>query len=179
MFSNEHTLQKFMMEKAEGQFHDRYEKALEQVRSEFGRTYTMLIGGSDITTSTTIKHTSPIDTRIVLGHMPIGGARHVRKAIAAAKEAFERWGRIDYRERVHLCRVAADIVAERKFELAAWVSYESGKNRYEAIADIDEAIDFLRYYSEEMERNNGFETLMNSAQSNEKSKSIMKPYGIW
>src|ERR687892_568921 len=179
MFSNEHTLQKFMMEKAEGQFHDRYEKALEQVRSEFGKTYTMVIGGSEIMTSTTIKHTSPIDTRIVLGHMPIGGASHVRKAIASAKEAFERWGRIDYLERVHLCRVAADIMAERKFELAAWVSYENGKNRYEAVADIDEAIDFLRYYSEEMERNNGFETLMNSAQSNEKSKSIMKPYGVW
>src|SRR5215213_4665640 len=120
MFSNEHTLHRFMMEKAEGQFHDRYEKALEQVRSEFGRTYTM-----------------------VIGHMPIGGASHVRKAIAAAKEAFESWGRIDYRERVHVCRVAADIMADRKFELAAWVSYENGKNSYEAIADIDEAIDFL------------------------------------
>src|SRR3712207_3123708 len=168
MFSNEHTLQKFMMEKAEGQFHDRYEKALEQVRSEFGRTYTMVIGGSEITTSTTIKHTSPIDTRIVLGHMPTGGASHVRKAIAAAKEAFERWSKIDYRERVHLCRVAADIVAERKFELAAWVSYENGKNRYEAIADIDEAIDFLRYYSEEMEKNGGFETTMKSARSEER-----------
>jgi 1-pyrroline-5-carboxylate dehydrogenase len=179
MFSNEHTLHRFMMEKAEGQFHDRYEKALEQVRSEFGRTYTMVIGGSEVTTSATIKHISPIDTRIVLGHMPIGGASHVRKAIAAAKEAFESWGRIDYRERVHVCRVAADIMADRKFELAAWVSYENGKNRYEAIADIDEAIDFLRYYSEEMERNNGFETMMKSAQPNERSKSIMKPYGIW
>jgi 1-pyrroline-5-carboxylate dehydrogenase len=179
MFSNEHTLHRFMMEKAEGQFHDRYEKALEQVRSELGRTYTMVIGGSEVTTSATIKHISPIDTRIVLGHMPIGGASHVRKAIAAAKEAFESWGRIDYRERVHVCRVAADIMADRKFELAAWVSYENGKNRYEAIADIDEAIDFLRYYSEEMERNNGFETMMKSAQPNERSKSIMKPYGIW
>jgi 1-pyrroline-5-carboxylate dehydrogenase len=70
-------------------------------------------------------------------------------------------------------------MADRKFELAAWVSYENGKNRYEAIADIDEAIDFLRYYSEEMERNNGFETMMKSAQPNERSKSVMKPYGIW
>ena len=179
MFSNEHTLHRFMMEKAEGQFHDRYEKALEQVRSEFGRTYTMVIAGSEITTSATIKHISPIDTRIVLGHMPIGGASHVRKAIAAAKEAFESWSRIDYRERVHVCRIAADIMADRKFELAAWVSYENGKNRYEAMADIDEAIDFLRYYSEEMERNNGFETMMKSAQPNERSKSVMKPYGIW
>ena len=179
MFSNEHTLHRFMMEKAEGQFHDRYEKALEQVRSEFGKIYTMVIGGSEVTTPATATHTSPIDTRIVLGHMPIGSAIHVRKAIAAAKEAFERWGRIDYRERVHVCRVAADIMAQHNFELAAWVSYENGKNRYEAIADIDEAIDFLRYYSEEMERNNGFETMMKSAQPNEKSKSVMKPYGVW
>jgi 1-pyrroline-5-carboxylate dehydrogenase len=37
----------------------------------------------------------------------------------------------------------------------------------------------LRYYCEEMERNNGFETMMKSAQPNEKSKSVMKPYGVW
>ena len=30
MFENEHTVRRFMMEKAEGQFHDRYERALEQ-----------------------------------------------------------------------------------------------------------------------------------------------------
>src|SRR2546421_9983242 len=37
----------------------------------------------------------------------------------------------------------------------------------------------MRYYSEEVERNNGFETVMKSAQPNEKSKSVMKPYGVW
>src|ERR671925_673104 len=179
MFASEQTLSTFMTEKAEGQFHDRYERALDQVRSEFGRRHAMVIGGNEVATRATAAHTSPIDTRIVLGHLPIGGANHVRHAIAAAKNAFERWGMTDYRERVHLCRAAADIVAERKFELAAWVSYENGKNRYEAIADVDEAIDFLRYYSEEMERNNGFETMMKSAQPNEKSKSVMKPYGVW
>ena len=118
-----------MMEKTEGQFHDRYEKALEQVRSEFGRTYTMIIGGSEVTTAATVVHTSPIDTRIVLGHIPIGSASHVRKAIAAAKKVFERWGVTDYKERIRICRIAADIIAYRKFEMAAWVSYENGKNR--------------------------------------------------
>ena len=83
----------------------------------------------------------------MLGNIPIGSANQVRKAIAAAKKAFELWGVTDYKERVRLCRIAADIIAERKFELAAWISFENGKNRYEAIADIDEAIDFLRYYS--------------------------------
>ncbi|MDQ4050502.1 MAG: aldehyde dehydrogenase family protein, partial [Thermoproteota archaeon] len=179
MFSNEHTLRKFMMEKAEGQFHDKYEKALEEVQSGFGRTYSLIIGGSEVTTATTVAHTSPIDTRIVLGHIPIGNANHAKKAIAAAKNAFERWGATDYRERIRICRLAANIIAERKFELAVWVSFENGKNCYEAIADIDEAIDFLRYYSEEMEKNSGFETVMKSAYPNEKSKSVMKPYGIW
>jgi 1-pyrroline-5-carboxylate dehydrogenase len=179
MFSNEHTLQKFMTEKAEGQFHDRYEKALEQIRSEFGRTYTMIIGGSEVTTEDRVVHTSPIDTRIVLGYLPVGNVSHVRKAVAAAKKAFEQWALTEYKERVRICRVTADIVADRKFELAAWVTFENGKNRYEAIADIDEAIDFLRYYSEAIEENNGFETIMKSAYPNERSMSVMKPYGVW
>jgi 1-pyrroline-5-carboxylate dehydrogenase len=179
MFSNEHTLQKFMMEKAEGQFHDRYEKALEQIRLEFGRTYTMIICGREVTTEDMVVHTSPIDTRIVLGYLPVGNVSHVRKAISAAKKAFEHWAITDYKERVRICRVTADIVAERKFELAAWITFENGKNRYEAIADIDEAIDFLRYYSEIIEENNGFETIMNSAYPNERSVSVMKPYGVW
>jgi 1-pyrroline-5-carboxylate dehydrogenase len=179
MFENEHTVRRFMTDKAEGQFHDRYERSLEQVRSEFGRKYPMVIGGREVLMPSTVTHTSPIDTRIVLGHLPVGGASHVRQAVAAAKKAFESWGRTGYQERVRICRAAADIMSQRKFELAAWISYENGKNRYEAVADVDEAIDFLRYYSEEMDKNNGFETVMKSAQPNEKSRSVMKPYGVW
>jgi 1-pyrroline-5-carboxylate dehydrogenase len=179
MFENEHTVRRFMTEKAEGQFHDRYERALEQVRSEFGRKYPMVIGGREVRTPSTVAQTSPIDTRMVLGHLPVGGAGHVRQAVAAAKKAFESWGRTGYPERVRICRTAADIMSQRKFELAAWISYENGKNRYEAIADVDEAIDFLRYYSEEMEKNNGFKTVTKSAQPTEKSRSVMKPHGVW
>lgn len=179
MFENEHTFRRFMTERAEGQFHDRYERALEEVRREFGRKYSMIIGGKGVRTPSTAAQTSPIDIRLVLGHLPVGGAIHAKQAIAAAKKAFESWGRTSYKERVRVCRSASDIMTQRKFELAAWVSYENGKNRYEAIADIDEAIDFLRYYSEEMERSEGFEIAMKSAQPGEKSRSVMKPRGVW
>ena len=37
MFENENTLRRFMTERAEGEFHDRYERALEAARAEFGR----------------------------------------------------------------------------------------------------------------------------------------------
>ena len=179
MFENEHTVRRYMAEKAEGQFHDNYEKALEKVKSEFGKRYSMWIGGEELKTSVTTQQISPIDTRIVLGHLPVGGATHVRQAIAAAKKAFEVWSRSAYQERVRVCRSAADIMSKRKFELASWISYENGKNRYEAIADVDEAIDFLRYYAEEVDKNGGFEFLMDSAQPGEKSRSVMKPYGVW
>ncbi len=179
MFENEHTLRRFMTEKAEGQFHDMYESALEQIRKEFGRKYPMIIGGKEVRTSSTVAHTSPIDTRIVLGHLPVGSASHARQAIAEAKKVFGDWSRRPYKERVQICRSAAGIMTRRKFELAAWISYENGKNRYEAIADVDEAIDFLRYYSEEVEKNEGFEVAMKSAQPNERSRSVMKPRGVW
>lgn len=168
-----------MTERGEGQFHDGYERALEQVRSEFGKRYSMIIGGKEVKTPEAVRQLSPIDTRIVLAQLPRAARHHVKQAIAAAKKAFESWRRTAYHERVAICRAAADIMSQRKFELAAWVSYENGKNRYEAIADVDEAIDFVRYYCEEMERNSGYETPMKSAQPNEKSKSVMKPYGVW
>jgi len=168
-----------MTERAEGQFHDRYERALEQVRKEFGKIYSMVIAGKEVRTPVTVTHSSPIDTRIVLGQLPVAGASHVRNAVAAAKKAFESWGKTGYKERMRVCRAAADIMSQRKFELAAWISYENGKNRYEAIADVDEAIDFLRYYAEEMEKNGGFEVEMKSAHPGEKSRSVMKPRGVW
>lgn len=168
-----------MTEKGEGEFHDSYERALEHVRSEFGKRYPIIIGGKEVKTTKTVPQSSPIDTRIMLGHISNGGASHARQGVAAAKRAFSSWGRTDYRERTRTCRAAADIMSQRKFELAAWVSFENGKNRYEAIADVDEAIDFVRYYAEEMDRNYGFEAPMKSAQPNEQSKSVMKPYGVW
>src|SRR5581483_7905708 len=116
MFENEHTLRSFMTGKAEGQFHDRYESALEHVRSEFGRKYAMVIGGREVRTAQTAAHKSPLDTRIVLGHLPVGSATHVRQAIAAAKKAFESWGKTGWQERVKICRAAADIMSQRKFE---------------------------------------------------------------
>ena len=166
-YENENTLHKFMMSKGEEAFHNRYEEAIENIKSEFGRRYTMITVDKNVESSETFVHTSPIDTRIVLGYFPSGTAKHTEDAIKAAKKAFESWGKTDYNKRIEFCKNAVHIMIRRKFELAAWISYENGKNRYEAIGDVDEAIDFIRYYSEEMEKNNGFRVQTKSAYSNE------------
>jgi RHH-type proline utilization regulon transcriptional repressor/proline dehydrogenase/delta 1-pyrroline-5-carboxylate dehydrogenase len=43
-------------------------------------------------------------------------------------------------------------MSRRRYELAAWEIFEAGKPWREADADVAEAIDFLRFYADEMER---------------------------
>src|SRR5919202_781158 len=67
----ENPLHKFMVSKGEEAFHRRYEEAIESIKSEFGRTYTMIIDDKNVESSSgTFVHTSPIDPRIVLAYFP-------------------------------------------------------------------------------------------------------------
>ncbi len=59
------------------------------------------------------------------------------------------------------------------------MTFENGKNRLEAMGDVDEAIDFLRFYSDQLELNQGFSKETKSANPNEKTRSVLKPYGLW
>lgn len=177
-FKNEDTFQTFLDRSQENRFHSRYEKAVNLVSSEFGKTYPVIIDGKKIYTSESMIRTSPTDRRIILGYMSKANSTHAKKAIQAATNAFENWSIMDYKKRVKLFRKIGTIIKKRKFELSAWLTFENGKNRYESIADIDEAIDFIMYYSDEMERNNGFVT-RKLRSSNEQNTSMMKPYGVW
>lgn len=178
-FENEHTFQKFVISKEEKSFHDQYEQAISDVKSEFGRQYPLIIGSKKIKTKSKFTHRSPVDSRIALGYFPRSSPEDTRNAIKAARNSFKVWRKYDYKKRIEICGAAGDILSRRKFELAAWLSYENGKNRYEAMGDVDEAIDFIRYYCETMEANEGFSILTMSAYKTETSRSVMKPYGVW
>src|SRR5918995_7447429 len=127
-FENEHTIREFMVRKAEEEFHNRYSEAVMDIKSQFGRKYSMIIDGENVTSAKTFVHTSPIDTRIILGYFPNANTSHAQAAVKAAKQLFtEQWGKTDYKYRIQICRTAAILIANRKFELAAWISYENGK----------------------------------------------------
>lgn len=178
IFKNEDTFQSFLDNDQENRFHSLYDKAINLVSSEFGRTYPVIINGKKTYTSQTMIRTSPADRRITLGYVMKGNTIHAKKAIQAASNAFEKWSMMDYRKRVKLFRKIGTVIKRHKFELAAWLTFENGKNRYEAISDIDEAIDFILFYSHEMQKNKGFVTRKGGSQR-EQNTSIMKPYGVW
>ena len=111
----------------------------------------MLIGGEERRAAEEFEDRSPIDRDIVVSRFPVGTRQDVRDAVAAARAAFPAWRDLGWRRRLEIMRRAADLISERQFEYAALMAFEVGKNRLEALGDVEETADLLRYYSDEME----------------------------
>jgi RHH-type proline utilization regulon transcriptional repressor/proline dehydrogenase/delta 1-pyrroline-5-carboxylate dehydrogenase len=87
-----------------------------------------------------------------LGRVEQAEPAHAQQAIRHAVAAFPAWRETAVGERARLCRAAARILNERRFELAAWQVLEVGKAWREADADVAEAIDCWNYYADVAER---------------------------
>ena len=123
--------------------------ALTKVRAELGREYDMVIGEKLIKTTEKIKSVNPARPSEIVGVFQSAGREHVEPAIQAAQQAFETWKRVSVEQRASLIHTVAGILRERKFEFAAWMVFEVGKNWAEADADIAETIDFAEFYARE------------------------------
>lgn len=178
-FTNERTWLSAVDVGKQEEFHTRYEAAVYKVRELFGETHAIHIGDHVVRVGQTFEDRSPGDTRVLLGRFQLGTKQHAKRAIDAAREAFTSWSRTDYMDRVRILLRAADLMSNEKYELAALMSFENGKNRFEAIADVDEAIDFLRYYAQVVVNHAGFDREMGQAARNERSRSVLRPYGVW
>ena len=100
-------------------------------------------------------------------------------AIESAKESFHKWSLTPYQKRVQIFRDVADVFSANKFTLAAILCFENGKNRLESMGDLDESIDFMRFYADQIEINTGFSKETKNATAGEKTSSVLKPYGVW
>ena len=156
-----------------------FDTAVEKVRGELGRSYPMRIGGEERRGEQEFEDRSPIDTEIVVSRFPVGTRRDVQDAITAARQAFPGWRDLGWKKRIEIMRRAADIISEHQFEYAALMTFEVGKNRLESLGDVEEAADLLRYYSDEMEKNDGFVKPMGSLSDTEHTRSVLKPHGVW
>jgi len=123
--------------------------ALESVRSDFGRSYPLVIGGRKIETSKKIQSLNPADPRQVIGTVSSASKEQAVEAIQAAARVFESWKRLTLPERAAYIFRAAELLRERRFRYDALLVYEVGKSWVEADGDIAEAIDFLEFYARE------------------------------
>src|SRR5947209_19648267 len=119
--------------------------ALEQVKSELGRTYPLIIGGKKITNEDTFTSVNPSQPDQVIGYFSRATVEQANEAVQAAATAFESWKRVPAEERAGYLFAAADLMRKLRFYFNAWLIYEVGKSWAEADGDTAEAIDFLEY----------------------------------
>lgn len=179
MIENENTWVKAVANNAEEEFHKKFDNAIDEFKNDLGKKYPNVIDGKTIYSEDKFTVKSSADQSISLAYFPNATQDEVNTALKAAKEAFPDWSSFPYQQRVKIFQDCADAFSENKFNLAAILSFENGKNRLESMGEIDESIDFMRFYADQFEDNKGFEVDTKNIAPNEKTKSILKPYGVW
>lgn len=153
-----------------------YREALEQVRAELGQDYPLWIGGEKIHTAEYLSSINPSDLDVTVGHSAKAKGKELERAMNAAWEAYHDWSRLDMAHRARTLVKLAAVMRRRKLELAAWMTFEAGKNYAEAEADTAEAIDFCEYYAREAMRL--AEPLTTFDYPGEENTSFLVPLGV-
>lgn len=91
--------------------------------------------------------TSPADRRQVVGHWQPADPATVEKALVNAVAAQPAWDRTPAASRATILEHAADLLEARMPEFMALCVKEAGKTLPDSVAEVREAVDFLRYYA--------------------------------
>ena len=94
----------------------------------------------------------PHDRRQRIGTVRAADAATVEQAIAGAQQAAHAWDRLGGPARAVILERAADLYERDRVRLMAVIVREAGKTLENALGDVREAIDFLRYYAGEARR---------------------------
>ena len=121
--------------------------------ARLGAYHRNLVDGTERDGDGTFEVRSPIDTDILVGTFARGTREDVRDAIAAARRAQPAWFRLGWERRLEILRRAAELISERQMEYAGLMAIEVGKTRLEALGEVEEAADLIRYYARTAEDN--------------------------
>ena len=95
----------------------------------------------------TVTVTNPADRRQAVGSYVSADAALVDRALANAVAAQPGWDRLPAASRAAILEHAAEQLEARRAEFIALCVREAGKSLPDAIAEVREAADFLRYYA--------------------------------
>jgi len=125
---------------------------LAKARKKMQKLHPLWIDGKPVTTQRTIERENPSASQEILGKVSVAGIPEADRAMEAAKKALPAWRRKSAEERAQILDRLADIMVAKKAELTATQVLEVGKPWREADGDVAEAIDFCRYYAQDMRR---------------------------
>nr|WP_315844984.1 trifunctional transcriptional regulator/proline dehydrogenase/L-glutamate gamma-semialdehyde dehydrogenase [uncultured Achromobacter sp.] len=95
---------------------------------------------------------NPANLRDTVGHVIEAQADEADTALRAAANAAPIWQSTPVAERAQCLRRAAQLLEEQMQTLLGLIVREAGKSLPNAIAEVREAVDFLRYYADQAEQ---------------------------
>jgi 1-pyrroline-5-carboxylate dehydrogenase len=162
------------------ELHAAYDKGIEIARGWLDEEHSFTINGEHRNgDGTYFEERSPADRAIVIGRFANATTDDVNDAVAAARSGAPRWAATPWQERVEILERAADQISTYRAELAALMAMEVGKNRLEALGDVEESADLIRYYCHQMTEHDGFALPMGRLNPAEETSDVMRPYGVW
>jgi len=111
-----------------------------------------MVAGIDAPKGPARNAVSPADGDRVVGTVHEATPDEVDAALEAAQAGFKSWSETPVSERANILRKTADLYEQHTAELTAITTREAGKTLLDGIAEVREAVDFLRYYANESER---------------------------
>ncbi len=129
-----------------------FKEAIRRVRACLIQEIPLVIGANRPLPAPRLTRKNPSRLQEILGRIGLSEPAHAERALDAAESAAAGWRNSPVSARTEILQRAADLLRQRRFELAAWEVLEVGKPWIEADADVAEAIDTLVYYSQEMLR---------------------------
>src|SRR5579872_4400505 len=164
------------------QLHGQFEAAVQRALGALGARHQLFIDGSDRKGARHFVKNNPADSSNRLGEFPAASAEDAADAMKAAARAWPAWRRLPPEKRAELLRAVSRLIEERVYDIAAALTLEVGKNRMEALAEVQETADFFSLYAADFERSEAFDrALPNDPLSGyiSRNRSVLKPYGVW
>jgi len=156
-----------------------FERSVLEVQSRLGQTHGVIVDGDTRVNRDLFEEVSPINRDLLIGRYAQATTSDIDEAVSAADTFQPEWEAWGWERRRDLMLKAADIMDAKTFDLAALMSYEVGKNRLEALGDVAETVEFLRYYARQITEHNGFITKLSSLGGDETNTSVLRPHGVW
>jgi len=126
--------------------------AIAAARGRMVRECPVRIDGCEVATGAWMESHNPARPGEIVGRAARATVAHADRAVAAAARGLPDWSQRAPAERADVLRRAGSLLQQRRFELAAWLVLEVGKNPQQADAEITEAIDHCNYHAALIER---------------------------
>ncbi|MGY4691475.1 NAD-dependent succinate-semialdehyde dehydrogenase [Salibacterium sp. K-3] len=146
---------------------------MQQVKQTF---YKNFINGSWVgdTAESAIEVINPAENNCI-GRVANAGKQEAEAAVAAASDSFKGWSRQTARERANKLWKLYDVVLNNKEEIADVITLECGKPKKQALMEVVNGAEYIRWNAEEARRSYG--TTVHAMDSSKRLQINKEPVG--